>query len=104
MSVLLTKYEWNGFGLSEQFWTVMVILTGTLIAVLTVLNGHHWLTGIAVVWAYAGILIRHLSPEYYDMKYPFIVAAAIIGIILITSSTIIETYTEKEKYRLARSF
>ncbi len=76
VSVWLTKLGWNGFGLPEAFWTVVVLIVGALIGSVTVLVRRKWAAGLALIWAYAGILIRYFSAG----TNPGIVTTAIIGI------------------------
>lgn len=83
--VLLTALGWNGFGWSDQLWTGIVLLTGALIGAATVLFECHWLSALAVIWAYTGILIRHISQTGFAGAYPWVIAAAIFGIAVILS-------------------
>ncbi len=82
VSVWLTKLDWNGFGLPETFWTIAVLLLGAVIGAMTVLIRRKWAAGLAVIWAYAGILIRHLTAG----TNPGIVSIAIIGISLMLAA------------------
>lgn len=77
--VLLTKIGWNGWGLSPDFWTVVVLLIGAVIASAVVLIGRNRIAGLAVMWAYAGILIRHISAAYYAGSHPFVIAAGFLS-------------------------
>lgn len=79
ISVMLTKLGWNGFGLSPDFWTVTVLLIGTLLAGLVIRVGRNRIAGIGVMWAYAGILYRYLSADPTGGIHPFIITAAFIG-------------------------
>lgn len=80
-AVLLVKNGWGRFGLSEVFWTVTMIAVGAVIAALVVLVQKNRLAGAAVMWAYGGIVLKHLSPAGYGGKYPAVVAAAAICIV-----------------------
>ena len=77
--VLLTKIGWNGWGISADFWTVAVLLIGAVIGAAVVLIGKNRIAGMAMMWAYAGILIRHLSKTYYAGSHPFVIAAGMLG-------------------------
>lgn len=89
VSVLLVKLGWNRFGLSSEFWTILVIIVGAILGMLFVLSGHRYMSAAAVIWAYCGILIKHISQSGYGGKYPSIIAATIAGIIAILSTIII---------------
>lgn len=84
-SVLLTSINWNRFGLSEQFWTIAVLLVVTLIGSLFIITGHRYMSSAAIVWALCGILIKHISQSGYGGRYPAVIIVSIFGIIVIIS-------------------
>lgn len=88
ISVYLTKIGWNGWGLPAEFWTVAVLLAGAMVAAAEVLAAGDRIAAIAVMWAYGGILIRHISPVYLGGSYPWIIAAAIISECLILAAVL----------------
>lgn len=85
-SVLLVKRNWNKFGLSSQFWTVVVILVGALLGVLFIITKLRYMSAAAIIWAYCGILIKHISQSGYAGKYPSIIVASIISIVVILAA------------------
>lgn len=88
ISVLLTKLDWNRFGLSEVFWTVTILITGAAIAATVVITSGRWASGIAIIWAYIGILIKHIGTSGYAGKYTSIIVTGALGILVIASSII----------------
>lgn len=66
----LVSIGWNGWGLSEGTWMVATLIVGALIVIVTALRGHDVPYILVAVWAYAGILSKHLSPVGHDGKYP----------------------------------
>lgn len=89
-SAFLVSLEWNQFGFSSQFWTVIMLLVGTLIGILFIVTNQRYIAAIAIIWAYCGIIIKHISQSGYGGKYPSIIAVAIIGIVVILSSAAIK--------------
>lgn len=85
ISVLLTKTGWDGWGISADIWTVVILLIGAGIGTCAVTLGHNRLAGIALCWAYTGILIKHISASGYAAGHPFVIAAAIAGIVIMLS-------------------
>ena len=61
VSALLVAVEWNRFGLSEVFWTALVIITATVITLLILKRSGDVFYGIVVIWAFIGIFIRHIA-------------------------------------------
>lgn len=63
VTALLVDLDWNRFGLSEPFWTIVILIVATLIALAVIGKNRDWAYGAVVVWAYAGILIKHLEAD-----------------------------------------
>jgi hypothetical protein len=77
VTALLVNYNWSGFGLSEETWTVIMILAGALITALTLWRLDNPFIGLSVVWAFAGIMIKRQA----DYRTIFIVAAVAIAVV-----------------------
>ena len=90
VSVLLVKANWNRFGLSEQTWTMIVIIVGTALGILFIATKRNYFSAIAIIWAYCGILIKHISQSGYSGKYPLIIAVTIVGIVLILTTGVVK--------------
>lgn len=88
VSVWLVSVGWDGFGLSDVFWCVAVLILGAVIGVLEVLIDGRRLTGITVIWALVGILVRHVSEGGFGGAYPPVIAAAILGIVVIAGAVV----------------
>lgn len=78
ISTWLVSIGWDRFGLSEGFWMVAVLLVGAVIAVVAMMRHSNWAYGAAVVWAYAGILAKHLSATGWNGRWPSVLAALYI--------------------------
>jgi len=79
---LLVNYNWNGFGLPEQVWSVLMIATGTLIVSVTILRLNNPFIGLSVMWAFAGIIIKR-HDDYISIVSSAAVAIVIVAIITI---------------------
>ena len=80
-TVLLKSLSWNGFGISDPVWTVILLTVGAAIAAVTMYRIRSVAYGLAVLWAYAGILNRHLSAPYsgqYGLVIGFTVAMLVV--------------------------
>ncbi len=89
----LVDANWNTFGLGEQFWAVTVIAVGIAIALTTLFNRKDIFYGLVVDWALLGILIKRLAVETTPDQN--VVAAAIVGLVLISVSIIIQIVRRK---------
>ncbi|MBN1775724.1 MAG: tryptophan-rich sensory protein [Clostridiales bacterium] len=85
----LVSVEWSGFGLSEELWTIIMIIAGMLIAFATVLFAKDPVYGLTVIWAFTGIVIKHLDTDGYDKQYMAIVVVACICVAILLLETII---------------
>lgn len=78
ITAVLVNYNWNGFMLSESFWTVVVIAAGILVGLGMLFMRRDIFHPLVVVWAYIGIIIKRNADP---MPQPVILAAAWIGVI-----------------------
>lgn len=81
ITALLVKEKWNGFGLNPVFWTIFVIAFGTLITLLMIWNRNDIFFGIAVLWAFLGIIIKRLQVQ--GDFYTYIIVNVIICMAMI---------------------
>jgi hypothetical protein len=56
--------------------------------------------GLVIVWAYAGILLRHISPEGFGGQYPAVITTVVICIVLLLLA---EVYLLASKKKLNAS-
>lgn len=73
ITALLVGFGWDGRGISEEVWTVLILSVGLLIAVAVMLKNRDSAYGLAVFWAYLGILVKHISPEGFASGYPVVI-------------------------------
>lgn len=87
-TVLLVSLGFTGFGIAEATWTVIIIIVGLIISIATMFKNKDIAYGLVIIWAYAGILIKHVSPSGFNRQYPAIITTVIISIILLIISVI----------------
>jgi len=84
ITVLLVSNGWQGFGLSDQTWAMIMIVVGAVIVSLTIWRMSNPFIGLAVVWAFAGIMIKRQD----DHRAIFMTAAAaavVVAVVLMLS-------------------
>lgn len=79
----LVKIDWNGFGISEPTWMIIVVCVGLMISVATILKNMDPVYGLVIVWAYVGILIKHVSANGFNEQYPSIIATVMMSIAIL---------------------
>jgi len=83
VTTFLVSINWNMFGISEVFWADTMILIGAIIGFIAILYYKSLSYGFVIIWAYLGIGIKHISSEFFDGKYPSVIFAVILSILLI---------------------
>jgi hypothetical protein len=81
-SVLVT-IGWDGFGVSEEIWTIIVLIVATLITLLILIKRRDFAYSAVIIWALIGIYLKRIVD---DPIYGFqnnIAYTAVIAIIVI---------------------
>ncbi len=101
-TVLLVSLGWNGFGLPDSTWTIIMLSVGMMIGISTMLKNTDIAFGLVLLWAYAGILQKHISMEGFDGQYPGVITTAIIciGLLFIVEMYGIISKRENIKFHL----
>jgi hypothetical protein len=73
----LVSMQWNGFGISQVTWTLMLIGVGALIAGFAMFRLNNPYLAISVAWAFLGIVIKRTADQ------PNIVLGAKVGMVLV---------------------
>lgn len=74
ITVFLVYLKWNGFGIPESYWTVIVLLVGMLIGSWRTLKDRAIPYMLVFIWAYGAILFKHLSVSGFNGQYPNIIS------------------------------
>lgn len=82
VTALLVSYNWIGFGLSQEAWTIIMIAIGAVIIALTIYRISNPFIGLSVIWAFTGIIIKRQE------DYKSIVIATAVAIVLVGSVTL----------------
>jgi len=82
VTALLVNYNWTGFGLSQETWTILMIAIGALIVALSIYRISNPFIGLSVIWAFTGIIIKRQD------DYKSIVIAAAAAIVVVGAVTI----------------
>ncbi len=99
VTTLLVDLNWKGFGISENLWTVLILFIGAAIGILTMFSQKDMAYGAVLIWAYGGILYKHLKPDGFDGAYPLIIFAAGASIFLFVMAEGYVFFTQKKKKR-----
>jgi len=81
VTTLLVDAGWEGMGISQPAWAILMIVIGALLVSLTIMRFYNPYIGLSVIWAFIGIIIKQSG------DYRGIAIAAIMGILLVTVFT-----------------
>jgi hypothetical protein len=82
VTALLVHFNWNGFGISQEAWTIIMIAVGALIVSVTLFRLNNPFIGLSVIWAFTGIIIKRQA-DYRSIIITAGVAIAIVTIVTI---------------------
>jgi hypothetical protein len=82
VTALLVHYNWNGFGISEEMWAIIMISAGALIVSLTLFRLSNPFIGLSVIWAFIGIVIKR-QEDYRSIVITAIIALALVSVITV---------------------
>lgn len=77
VTALLVYYNWDGFGVSEETWAILMIFAGLIITSLAMYKFRNPFIGLSVIWAFTGIVLKR------QHDYRSIVIASLIAIFFI---------------------
>ena len=81
----LVALGWQGFGLPEATWTVIILVVGLLISTATMLSHKDAPYGLVIIWAYAGIGIKHVTDSGFGWAYPSIIITVVASILVLVA-------------------
>jgi len=84
VTTLLVDVGWNGWGISNSAWAIIVIIVGTLIGLGVLFTKGDLGYGAVIVWSFAGIAIKRLDPEIGSNPE--------VGYVAIAGATVIFAY------------
>lgn len=96
-SVLLISVRWSAFGLSASFWTIVAALVILLIATMNFFKNRSMAYAATIIWAYAGILVKHTAKNGFNGKYQAVIIAVIICILILFIEMVCVIF-KKNKY------
>lgn len=87
-STLLIDLNWNGFGISGEIWTALMIAAATLITIAVLFVKRDLFYSLVIIWAFIGIVSKRVSAG--EPLYLSIVILASAGIFLIAATIIFQ--------------
>ncbi len=86
VTALLVRIGWDRFGWSEQGWMIVILLVAMAIGTATMVTRKDVAYGLVLIWAYTGILIKHVSPATFSGAYPAVIGTVIACLVVYIAS------------------
>jgi len=96
-TTLLVWLDWSRFGLSEADWTVIILAVGLLIGIVTMVQHRSMSYGFVLLWAYFGILTKHVSPNGFSGQYPPVITTLFICLSLFSMAEVYLIYLGRKQ-------
>ncbi len=70
ITAFLVSIGWNGWGIADSIWMIAILLVGAVIGTIRMLYDRSIPYGVVLIWAYMGIVIKHVSSTGFGGRYP----------------------------------
>jgi hypothetical protein len=83
VAVTLVSVNWDGFGISQETWAILIIAVALLIALLVVATRRDVAYGLVIIWALVGIALNQSGNQNISMIAE--ISAGIVAVALAAS-------------------
>jgi hypothetical protein len=97
VTALLVGYDWGRLGISQENWTIAILIVGIMISLSQIIYFERIAYGVVIIWAYWGIYGKHTSEYGFDNQYPNIITVVVIclGIVILASTGLLVSRMSK---------
>jgi hypothetical protein len=97
VTAALVTIGWDGFGVSEEIWAILVIIVAAIITILMLIKRKDYAYSTVIIWALIGIYLkRSVVDPIYGLQTQ-IANTALFGIILLLILSAIIGYLQFSK-------
>lgn len=97
VTALLVASGWDGLGVDQVTWAIVIIASGIVISSITIIRLNNPYLAISVIWAFYGIVLKRSADE------PNIVLAAEIAMVAVALSTLYSIFRIRREGSRVRS-
>lgn len=83
VTTLLVSINWQGFGIPDFIWTIIVLIVGLIIGSVTMYKNKDFFYGFVFIWAYSGILLKHIQKSGFSGNYLSIIITVLISLLVL---------------------
>ena len=104
VTAVLVGYQCEALGISEELWTLTILVVGILVALSQVFYFKQIAYVLVILWAYYGIYGKHTSASGFDNQYPNIVTVLIIAMsVMLLAGLRLSYFSLKKKAKWSNS-
>jgi len=89
VTAVLVTIGWDGFGIAEQIWTILVIIVATIITILMLVSRKDYAYSAVIIWALIGTYIKRSSDDLVYGTQTQIANTSLISIIILIIITLL---------------
>ncbi|MGL4624846.1 MAG: tryptophan-rich sensory protein [Culicoidibacterales bacterium] len=89
----LVSIGFTGFGVAESVWMIIIVLVGMLIGGATIFLHRDAAYGLVLIWAYVGIIIKHMSANGFNNAYPEVIWTVSGALVVLSLLVLYSLYT-----------
>ena len=97
VTAVLVKIGWDGFGISEEIWTMLVIIVATIITILILTTRKDYAYCAVIIWALIGIYIKRIADDPIYGLQTQIAHTAVIAVVVILIIAFISAFLQYSK-------
>lgn len=88
VTTFLVSINWNGFGISDSVWTIIILAVGAFIGIVRSIYDKSLAYILVFIWAYYGIYLKHTQASNFNGMYPGIKITLILLIVLFLGTSL----------------
>jgi len=99
ITAVLVTIGWNGFGVSEEIWTMLIMIVVAIITILILIKRKDCAYNAVIIWALIGIYLKRMTddPIYgFQTQIAYTAVMAIVIILIISAITTFLQYSKKQ--------
>ena len=89
ITAVLVKINWNGFNISADIWTILIISIVVFLTILILIKRNDFAYSIVIIWALFGIYLKRMTDDANFGIRENIAYTSLIGILIIVITAII---------------
>lgn len=96
----LVSIKWDGMGIAPAAWTGGLLIVGAFVALAGMLRNANCAYGVVFIWAYLGILSKHVAENGWNGHYPLVIGVlwALLAVLTVACGmTFYKVYQQMRK-------